>query len=402
MNDNPAENATPSESPSEVSVHTIGRIQTIDPATWDAFNAQARGGVLTSHALLQAFEESGSVCPKTGWQPHHLLLEFDGKPFAVIPMYAKGHSYGEFVFDWAWAHAYERHGLRYYPKWLGGVPFTPVTGPRLLCHASLRDLAAQALISWAKAGPLSSLHLLHTSQDDQISLTRAGLLARKHTQFHWFNRNWQSFEGFLASLSKDKRKKIRTERRKVREAGITTCVLEGDAITDENWDFFYSCYANTYAMRGNPPYLTRDFFERVAQARPECCLMVIAYDGERAIASALSWLDRMAPQPTLYGRYWGCTEHVDCLHFEVAYYSTIEWAIDNQIAVFEGGAQGQHKMARGFTPVQTQSAHWLAHPRFFEAVQDYLEQESQQLDEYTANLRSPFRNKGGELSEQEG
>jgi len=399
MKEKPTDNSGPSESAREVAVQTIGRIEQIDPATWDALNAQAHGGSLTSHAMLQAFEESASVCPTTGWQPHHLLLEFDGKPFAAIPMYAKGHSYGEFVFDWAWADAYERHGQRYYPKWLSGVPFTPATGPRLLCHASVRDLAAQALIAWAKAGPLSSLHILHTSQAEQVSLIRAGFLARKHTQFHWFNQNWQNFEEFLASLSQSKRKKIRAERRKVREAGITTRVLEGAEITSEQWDFFYGCYASTYAMRGNPPYLTRDFFERVAHFLPECCLMVIAYDGERAIASALSWLDRMAPQPTLYGRYWGCTEHVDCLHFEVAYYSTIEWAIDNQIAVFEGGAQGQHKMARGFMPVQTQSAHWLAHPGFFEAVQDYVKQESQQLDEYTANLRSPFRNEHGESSE---
>jgi len=383
----------------EFTLRSVGSIHEIDARVWNSLNESAGGGILSSHAFLSAFEQSASVCPATGWQPHHLLLEIADQPVAVLAMYAKGHSYGEFVFDWAWAQAYERHGLRYYPKWLGAIPFTPVSGPRLLCKDALKPAVAQALLAWAKASPLSSMHLLYTSELDQQALTQEGFLARKHTQFHWFNQGWESFDEFLASLSQSKRKKIRAERRRVAQTGIHTKVLAGSQIGQAEWDFFYSCYANTYAMRGNPPYLTPDFFKQIAQSMPQACLMVIAYDGQRPLASALSWLDLVNGQRRLYGRYWGCLEHVDCLHFEVAYYSAIEWAIDHQISVIEGGAQGQHKMARGFIPVHTYSAHWLAHPGFFDAVDEYLKQETRQVEQYTDSLESPYKHDLPGLSE---
>ena len=383
----------------EFRFRTVGSIRAVSENVWNDLNRQAHGGVLSSHAFLSAFEQSESVCPATGWQPHHLLLEISDQPVAAIAMYAKGHSYGEFVFDWAWAEAYERHGLRYYPKWLSAIPFTPVAGPRLLCEESLKPLVAKALLAWAKASPLSSMHLLYTSEGDQQALTEAGFLARKHTQFHWFNQGWQSFDEFLVSLSQSKRKKIRAERRKVEQAGISTKVLVGSEIGQAQWAFFYRCYANTYAMRGNPPYLTPDFFEKIAYLMPEICMMVIAYDAERPIASALSWLDVVNGKRRLYGRYWGCLEHVDCLHFEVAYYRAIEWAISNQISIIEGGAQGQHKMARGFVPVHTASAHWLAHPGFSEAVDEYLKHETRQIEQYTDSLESPYKQGLQELPE---
>lgn len=375
----------------EVTLRSLGAISEIDAGIWNELNAKAGGSCLSSHEMLLAMESSGSVCLDTGWHPRHLVIEAETTPLCAIILYAKGHSYGEFVFDWAWADAYQRHGLKYYPKWLSAIPYTPVTGPRLLCDPAHKPLAAQALVQWAKKSELSSLHVLYTDPSEQQLLSDAGCLTRKHTQFHWFNQGWGDFEEFLSSLSQSKRKKIRAERRKVSQAGIRTEVLTGEQISQSHWDFFYRCYSNTYALRGNPPYLTRDFFTQVGEHLPQNCLLVLAYDGSRPIASALSWLDDLAGQRKLYGRYWGSIEHVDCLHFEVAYYCMIEWAIANEVAVIEGGAQGEHKMARGFIPVQTQSAHWLAHEGFYSAVQSYLQQEAGHIEEYTASLNSPFR-----------
>jgi len=384
-----------------LSVRALTAIDEIDAALWDRLNAQAGGGCLSSHQFLKAFESSGSVAPKTGWQPQHLVVETgsaaSSEPteiVAVVPLYVKGHSYGEFVFDWAWADAYQRNGLEYYPKWFSGIPFTPVTGPRLLTDASHRDAAAQALLQFAQATELSSLHVLYTSVQDQQSLVKAGALARTHTQFHWINAQWASFDDFLASLTQPKRKKIRAERRKVSQAGVTVQTKTGAQITPDDLAFFYRCYANTYAMRGNPPYLTPEFFSAID---PNNCLLVLAKKDERELASALLFLDHIQDPITgqtkskLYGRYWGGLEYIDCLHFEVAYYTPIQWAIDNNISMIEGGAQGEHKMARGFVPVQTQSAHWLAHPGFFEAVENYLAQERAGNAAYAASLQSPFR-----------
>lgn len=380
-----------------IQIRSIKSLEEINPETWDELNTQAGGSVLGSHAFLSAFEKSGSVCPETGWQAHHLLLERNGdrdNPLAVMPLYLKGHSYGEFVFDWSWAQAYERHGLNYYPKWLSATPFTPVTSERLLCSSNFKSLAAQALLQSAKASGLSSLHILYTSERDQAALLKAGCLARHHIQFHWKNQGWRSFDDFLADLLQSKRKKIRAERRKVELSGVTTRVITGAQISGADWDFFYRCYANTYKQRGNSPYLTRDFFDLIPQNN---CVLVMACVQDKPVASSFLLLDQVTDGESavttkrLYGRYWGSLQQIECLHFEMAYYSPIQWAIEHEIDVIEGGAQGEHKIARGFTPVRTSSAHWLAHKGFSDAVRDFLEQEKQAIEQYDHALHSPFR-----------
>jgi len=384
--------------PEQLKVRAIASLAEIGADTWDVVCQASGNSCLNSHAFLSAFETSKSVCPETGWQPHHLLLESvtedRSELIAAIPLYVKSHSYGEFIFDWAWADAYERNGLQYYPKWLGGVPFTPVTTSRLLAAPSDKSVAAAAVMQWVKANELSSLHMLYTNASDQQALETAGCLTRSHTQFHWQNPGWKDFDDYLQSLTQPKRKKIRAERRKVKEAGITTVTKTGAEITEADWDFFYRCYAQTYAMRGNAPYLTRQFFSEIDNA---CAVLVLASEGTERIAASLLWLDRpIDPQTSmastkLYGRYWGSLAYVDCLHFEVAYYAPIEWAIEHGISVIEGGAQGEHKLARGFVPVQTQSAHWLAHTGFAQAIEQYLSREQQGVQAYTSGLRSPFR-----------
>lgn len=381
---------------STLRLQAIEHISDIDAQRWDALVSESGGSVLSQHAFLQAFETSASVSPETGWQPRHLLLWDNEQLVGAIPLYAKGHSYGEFVFDWAWADAYQRNGLEYYPKWLAAIPFTPVPGARLLTTTPYRALAAAALLQWTKKSGLSSLHVLYTTPEDTDALVQAGCLRRTHTQFHWFNRGWPDFDSFLTSLTQPKRKKIRAERRKVREAGVTTCVRSGPEISANDWAFFYRCYANTYHVRGNPPYLTPEFFLTVGEKLSEHCVMAIATRREQPIAASLLWLDTVNGQRKLYGRYWGALEHVDCLHFELAYYTPLEWALAHNIAVVEGGAQGEHKLARGFEPVQTQSVHWLAHPGFADAVEKFLERERAGVDQYVGSLNSPFRGEVGD------
>ncbi len=380
----------------DLRIQTLQSIADIDAARWDALGQACGNSVLLCHAFLLAFESSGSVKPETGWQASHLLVWQEDTLVAAVPLYLKGHSYGEFVFDWAWAEAYERHGLKYYPKLLCAVPFTPVPGPRLLCSPAYRDVAAQALLQWARRSKLSSLHVLFATPPDQQALCEAGCMPRTHTQFHWFNPGWRHFDDFLAALTQTKRKKIRAERRKVKDAGITTQVRTGETLTDADWDFFYRCYANTYHLRGNAPYLTPEFFKAVGQQLPQHCVMALAEQHGEPIAASLLWLDQIDGKQRLYGRYWGAVQHADCLHFELAYYTPIEWAINKGIEVIEGGAQGEHKLARGFVPVVTHSAHWLAHPGFADAVDRFLEQERAGMLSYTQSLNSPFKQEIGD------
>jgi len=388
-------------------IDTVESIDEIDATRWDALVDASGGSVLLRHGFLRAFEQSASVCAETGWQPRHIILragspapgeadEAYGQLIAAVPLYAKRHSYGEFVFDWAWADAYARNGLAYYPKWLCAVPFTPVPGARLLARPDSRAIAARALVEFAKASKLSSLHVLYTTASDQHALLQAGCMPRTHVQFHWFNRGWADFEAFLADLTQPKRKKIRAERRKVREAGVTTRVLTGRELGKDDWAFFYRCYANTYAQRGNSPYLTPAFFAEVGERFPDHCVMAIASRHDQPIAASLLWRDKVDGIDRLYGRYWGALQHIDCLHFELAYYAPLEWAIANGIAVVEGGAQGEHKLARGFEPVQTHSAHWLAHPAFADAVGRFLDQERKGIRGYADGLNSPFRTEVGD------
>lgn len=306
------------------------------------------------------------------------------------PLYLKDHSYGEYVFDWAWANAYEQHGLQYYPKALVAVPFTPVPGARLLARdARARTALANAVLAWVRAQDLSSLHMLFLEADDVAACEQAGLMLRHNVQFHWSNPGYAGFDAFLASLSHDKRKKIRQERRKVAQAGVRFRWARGGDISAQDWDFFYSCYERTYLEHGNPPYLRRDFFRRMAREMPQHWLLFVAEQEGKAIACSLIGLDG----DVAYGRYWGALQRVDCLHFEACYYQPLEWCIAHGMRRFEGGAQGEHKMARALMPTMTTSAHWLAHPAFSDAVERFLEREGASIENYVEHLeqRSPFR-----------
>ena len=347
------------------------------------------------HAYLRALHDSASAVPDTGWHPQWLTLWQDSQLCAAAPLYEKHHSYGEYVFDWAWADAYARHGLHYYPKGLVAVPFTPVPGPRLLAvDAPARQALLQALKSHALAKQWSSLHLLFAADADRQSSQEQDLLMRQTVQFHWQNAGYANFEAFLAALSQDKRKKIRQERRKVAEAGVRFEVRRGTDITPEDWAFFYRCYSRTYLEHGNQPYLQPGFFDAMAQTLAPYWLLFVAYLDKQPIACSLLALSDESPQPVAaYGRYWGALERVDCLHFEACYYQPLVWCIAHGVQRFEGGAQGEHKMARALLPVSTHSTHWLAHPAFADAVARYLAREGEGVGQYLAHLedRTPMR-----------
>ena len=436
---------------------------------WNALLARQSPGEAPSpfmrHEYLAAMHESGSATPKTGWTPHFVTLWHGDTLAGACALYLKIHSYGEYVFDWAWANAYAEHGLKYYPKALIAPPFTPVPGARLLArNAAERVLLLQAVLAWCEEEKLSSLHLLFASDEDVAACAEAGLMLRHNVQFHWTNRPprsltacsslppegaaapavWQSqsrspglhgeppdsitsgsstldcrpaagyrdFDEFLMSLSQEKRKKIRQERRKVAEAGITFRWSLGTDITDADWDFFYKCYERTYYEHGNAPYLSRDFFRLMQRTMPENWLLFVGEhtgkNGEKQpIATSLIAVSARNSSASgqndtesatqgdqvAYGRYWGAVARVDCLHFEACYYQPLQWCIDHGYQRFEGGAQGEHKMARALLPVKTTSAHWLAHPSFADAVERFLEREGEGIERYMDGLekRSPIK-----------
>lgn len=388
-------------------IRVVTSPQLVDALAWDSLlQTQAQPSPFMRHAYLAALHGSGSACAATGWTPHFVILESAVQMVAACVLYAKDHSYGEYVFDWAWAKAYAQHGLPYYPKAVVAVPFTPVPGARLLArNAHARVALVQALVQWCAQSGLSSLHLLFTGEDDLAACTDAGLMLRHTVQFHWTNSEpgYSDFEAFLLSLSQDKRKKIRQERRKVADAGVTFRSALGHEITRADWDFFYKCYERTYLEHGNAPYLNRDFFLRMENAMPAHWLLFVAEREGRPIASSLIAVDAHSTgaaglncqslEKVAYGRYWGALERVDCLHFEACYYQPLQWCIANGYQRFEGGAQGEHKMARALLPVKTSSAHWLAHPAFADAVARFLEQEDQGIGNYLDQLgqRSPFK-----------
>lgn len=369
----------------------IASLSEVGQPAWDALVAsQADANPFLSFAFLHALHESGSASEDSGWQPQYLTLWQDDTLAAALPMYAKFHSYGEYVFDWAWADAYRRNGLDYYPKLLSAIPFTPVTGNRLLAtDEDARAALIKALLGVQEANGLSSTHILYPPQAEAAQLEEAGFLLRKGVQFHWQNEGYENFAQFLSTLEQKKRKNIRAERRKVFDAGITMRQLRGRDATEADWRFFKRCYDHTYREHYSTPYLNLDFFLRIGASMPDNLLLVIAERDGRAIASSLLVHDRHA----LYGRYWGCIEHHPCLHFETAYYQPLEFCIANKIPAFEGGAQGEHKMARGFLPQQTWSAHWLAHPAFADAVERFVAQEGKSMDAYVGELneRNPFK-----------
>jgi predicted N-acyltransferase len=387
----------------ELTLQVLDSVCHIPAPEWDALLAlHPHPSPFMQHAYLQAMEASRSADAATGWTPRFMTL-WRGKALqAACALYLKDHSYGEYVFDWAWADAYQRHGVPYYPKALIATPFTPVPGARLLARdAAGRAALLAAVLAWCRAENLSSLHLLFASEDDMAACVDAGLMLRHTVQFHWQNASptnaapFADFDAFLASLAQDKRKKIRQERRKVSEAGVHFRHAQGREISAADWDFFYRCYERTYLEHGNAPYLRRSFFAHMAQDMPENWLMFIAEHGEgadaRPIASSLIGLDPQ--QRVAYGRYWGALARVDCLHFDACYYQPLAWCIANGYQRFEGGAQGEHKMARALMPVRTSSAHWLAHPAFADAVERFLEREGQGIAGYLDELagRTPFR-----------
>jgi predicted N-acyltransferase len=372
--------------------HIVSSLSEIGQADWDALVAlQQEANPFLSFAFLHALHESGSATPETGWQPQYIALyDADERLAAALPLYVKGHSYGEYVFDWAWADAYQRHGLDYYPKLLSAIPFTPVSGPRLLARdPDARAALVDVLVATQKATDVSSTHVLFPPEEQAQQLAGAGFLLRSGVQFHWMNAGYANFDEFLATLEQKKRKNIRAERRKVREAGVVLRRVRGPDIEDTDWRFFTRCYRNTYAEHFSKPYLNLDFFRRIGKTMPDNLMLVIAERNGAPIAASLVVHDAT----TLYGRYWGALEHVPCLHFETAYYQPLEFCIEQGIRVFEGGAQGEHKMARGFLPTRTWSAHWLAHPSFADAIERFLEREAGGIDDYIDELndRNPFR-----------
>ncbi|WP_175927005.1 GNAT family N-acetyltransferase [Burkholderia cepacia] len=369
---------------------------------WNALLARdAQPTPFLRHEFLDALHVARCAVDDTGWSPHFVTLtdERTGRLAAAAPVYAKQHSYGEYVFDWAWADAYQRNDLPYYPKLLCAVPFTPVQGTRLLAaDDDARRRLAATLLAFAEQSDVSSLHVLFPTGDEAALLESMGMMLREGVQFHWINDGYRHFDDFLGTLEQKKRKNIRAERRKVHEAGVTFRRLTGDRITDADWRFFSRCYRQTYREHYSSPYLNLDFFRTIGATMPENLLLVIAEAGGQPIASALAVYRRDENGGgTLYGRYWGAVEHVPCLHFETAYYQLLEFCIEAGLDTFEGGAQGEHKLARGFLPTVTHSAHWLAHPAFSDAVARFLERETEHIHAYVDELREhdPFRRGGG-------
>jgi predicted N-acyltransferase len=367
---------------------TLRVVEDLAEVPIDEWNALAGGNPLLRHEFFSALHETGCASERAGWAPRFITLWETGRLRGALPLYLKSHSYGEYVFDWAWADAYERSGLAYYPKLLCAVPFSPVSGARLLAadRAARDRLVAAAL---ELAGGVSSLHVLFPPETEARELAHAGLMLRRGVQFHWSNAGYASFEEFLATLTHDKRKKIRQERRRVREAGVSLVRRTGHEITLEDWKFFVRCYHLTYRAHHSTPYLNLAFFTRLGETLPDHVLLIMAEREGRPIAAALDIFSDEA----LYGRYWGAVEHVPCLHFEACYYQGLEFCIERGIRAFEGGAQGEHKLARGFLPTPTWSAHWLRHPQFADAVEKFLARESKGVARYLDELadHSPFR-----------
>ncbi|MEO1640788.1 MAG: GNAT family N-acetyltransferase [Pseudomonadota bacterium] len=386
-----------SESAIEVTAHPS--INDIDPADWDACACPeaADGGrpddPFTTHRFLKALEDSGSVGPGSGWQPQYLTARMDGQIIAAAPLYAKRHSQGEYIFDHNWAHAYEQAGGRYYPKLQIAVPFTPATGRRFLTRPGFEAAGMSALVQGAVQiaanNQLSSLHATFCTEGEALAGAEMGLLTRIGQQFHWVNDDYADFDAFLASLSSRKRKTLRKERRQANDFGGEVVSLTGDQITEEHWDAFWIFYQDTGSRKWGTPYLTRKFFRLAHETLRDDMLMVLAVRDGRPVAGALNFIGR----DTLYGRYWGCIEHHPCLHFEVCYYRAIDYAIAERLGKVEAGAQGEHKLARGYLPVATHSLHWFGDPGFKDAVDRYLQAERDAVDHEIEVLTSygPFR-----------
>lgn len=346
------------------------------------------------HAFLLALEQSECVSPQTGWQPRHLLVLNEERPVAVMPLYAKNHSYGEFVFDWGWAEAYERHGLDYYPKLVTSIPFSPVAGPRvgMSADATPKEVFSAllgAVHQLAESDAYSSWHLLFPGLRLQTALVEmkdeGAFLHREAVQFHWFNRNYPSFDGFLATLRSSRRKNLKRERRLVAEQGVSLHRKAGTDINDEEWAGFYRCYMNTYRKRsGHDGYLDRGFFDRLRETMSAQMMLVVARCAGDIVASSLFLHDNQR----LYGRYWGALQDISCLHFETCFYQGIEFCIEHGLQEFDPGTQGEHKLMRGFEPVKSASYHWIADSRFRAAIADFLHLEKRSTNDYQQQAKT--------------
>lgn len=369
------------QTPSNFTFQYLSSIDDIDAATWDRLADEDYP--FLHHDFLAALEHSGSVGKNTGWQPHHLTAYESGLLIAVMPLYIKIHSYGEYVFDWAWAEAYQYYGLKYYPKLLTAIPFTPASGPRLctapainkntLIKAIVKDIQSQTA-----GNQFSSWHLLFPLKSELTAWEETVLRTRTGCQFHWFNRNYHSFDEFIATFASRKRKNIKRERKRVAEQGIVLKRLSGDQINVQHIHDFFIFYQATYMKRGQQGYLTRDFFLRLLKSLPNYLLLVVAEKDNEPVASALCLRD----STTLYGRYWGCLDEYECLHFEACFYQGIEYCIEQGLQRFDPGAQGEHKILRGFEPVETWSLHWIEHEGFRKAIDRFLEQEKMGVAKY--------------------
>lgn len=372
-----------------IQLRIIGSLSEISEDDWNALLPEDAGPFL-KYQFLNTLEITGCVGGNTGWQVAHLLAEdTESRLIGAMPLYLKQHSYGEFVFDWAWAQAYEQNSMSYYPKALSAIPFTPVRGPRLLVSPNANTSAVcEVLVSGLKnlvsQNGLSSAHVLFPENTELEELKKQGFMLRDSVQFHWQNAGYQNFEEFLAALTMKRRKNIRRERAAVESQQISYRHIPAEMATVDDWSFFYRCYENTYIEHRSSPYLTEECIQLLGVSMPENLHLIIAMKDEKPIASSLLVVDHSTKKA--YGRYWGAVEHIPCLHFELAYYQAIEYCINNGIEIFEGGAQGEHKMARGFLPITLQSAHWIEDVGFANAVKRFLEREHEGMTSYVDEL----------------
>jgi predicted N-acyltransferase len=382
---------------SRVAIEVLGSIAGIDPRQWESL--RGNDYPFLRHDFLLGLEESHCTSAATGWAPAHLRLHEGDRTLAVLPAYLKDHSYGEYVFDWAWADAWRRMGLSYYPKLVTAIPFTPATGPRLLHDptldpAHLWALLAEQMPALSRQLEFSSWHVLFPEEAATQALESAGLHTRHQVQFHWHNRGYADFDDFLDGFASRKRKALRRERRRVQEQGLTLSMRDGGSLSAADWETFHHFYQMTYAKRsGHGGYLTREFFTEIAPRLGSQVLLALAEDAGEAVAGALYFRD----STTLYGRYWGCLREYDCLHFEACYYQGIDYCIRNGLQRFDPGAQGEHKIQRGFEPTTTRSCHWIAQPELNSAVARYTREEQAQVAAYRREARTllPFRSSSG-------
>lgn len=376
----------------EVTIKQTSSLDQVAGSEWDQLDIN--GNPFLKYDFLNGLERSRCL-EGHGWEPCHLLVTAGEDLLGAMPLYLRDDSHGEFVFDWAWADAYQRAGGRYYPKLVSAIPFTPVCGPRILIKRSLdneqeiKTLIIKTVTELADRARLSSFHCLFTEGDDRQVLADSGLLLRKTCQFHWHNRDYHDFDHFLQSLTSRRRKQIKRERRTIREENVEILRLRGGDITEEHWAVFYEFYCSTFHRRWGSPRLTLEFFHHLGTAMQDNTLLILAKQGKEYVAGAFAMLS----DTTLYGRHWGCNRYLDNLHFELCYYQTIDYCLENRLNSVDAGVQGEHKLYRGFEPFLALSGHWIRHDGFREAVDNFLEQESAQLNAYAKSLEAhlPFK-----------